>query len=468
MPSSLPKNKLFFLVAVTTVACIILLPPPSTSFSLSPYSSSSLSFQNRCGCCQQHSSLVILHAKKKKKKNKTKPSNNKGFGNTNNQEPVVESEPAVSADVVARLNALYSLEADIENEEKQKDIVNSDLSESEEIRSSEAAEIKLDLTQEDESETTETAKNLNTADNDNKDDDDSEAANLSKRYMEEFEYQQRMAQNQKNKHQLVQLSSSPLIFTIDEFIDPEACRRVQNDATGCYDLMYPEKLSDNLYNGQESEMDGLLFNLASSKDHTTDDPYPDGLHMDTNNKCLNRHVTCILYLNDIPEECGGATVFPLSRTMSDDPVLQASQRLLNAKISHTRQKMPTKELQSDARLLETRLPVQDDFLENPDTSTAIRIQPKAGKLLVFFSRDENGQADPRAWHAGERIKPNGEDQATEKRILTLFKEVYYEEDNGKREETPLEDYLAPMVEEQRTWLKAKAKLQRALLEPSSS
>merc|ERR1712238_222569 len=87
--------------------------------------------------------------------------------------------------------------------------------------------------------------------------------------------------------------------------------------------------------------------------------YPDGLHMDTNNQCLNRHVTCILYLNDVPEECGGATVFPLARTLPDDPVVAASQRLLKQQMSHTRQPIIMKQqqqqqqLQADAHLLET-------------------------------------------------------------------------------------------------------------------
>mmetsp|Transcript_47938 Transcript_47938/g.116594 ORF Transcript_47938/g.116594 Transcript_47938/m.116594 type:complete len:458 (+) Transcript_47938:51-1424(+) len=454
MPSSLPRNRLLFLAA--TVLTYNLRLPSSAAFSFSTIKPPS-------DCARNSLSTVVLHAKKKKKK---RNSSDKGFGNAQNrkQEPVVESEAATtSADVVARLNALYTLEADTEDDEKdQSEVDSSEISESDlSIESEvETSKVEYDASTDERSHTGEQSDHSHS---------DEVSLLLAQRYREEFEYQQYMAQNQTHMHQLVQLSSSPLIFTIDEFIDPETCRRVQNDATGCFDLMYPEQLSDKLFNGQESEMDGLLFNLASSQEHTTDDPYPDGLHMDTNNRCLNRHVTCILYLNDIPEECGGATVFPLARTMSDDPVLQASQRLLNAKISHTRQQLPTEELKSDARLLESRLPVQDDFLETPDTSTVIRIQPKAGKLLVFFSRDENGQDDARTWHAGERIKPNDHNQMTEKRILTLFKEVFYEDDNNvKTTETPLEEYLAPMVEEQRIWLKAKAKLQRALLEQSSS
>lgn len=352
------------------------------------------------------------------------------------------SDNPKSADVVARLNALYNLEAEDPDTDKQGD-----------------SKVENDIVsvEEDSEKTKEEQEMLS-----------SESQVLAERYKAEFRYEQDLlaAQNS-NKRQLVQLSESPLIFTIDEFIDPEACRRVQNDASGCFDLMYPENVSDDLFNGQESEMDGLLFNLASSLDHAASEgPYPDGLHMDTNNQCLNRHVTCILYLNDVPDECGGATVFPLARTLPSDSVVEASRRLLADKISHTRQKM-NQQLKADAQLLEERLP-QTDFLDNPDTSTAIRIQPKAGRLLVFFSRDSNGHEDPRTWHAGEKIKPDDNNQVIEKRILTLFKEVHSDDaDKVRSKECSLEAYVAPMVDKQRKWLQAKSRLQRAILGVSS-
>ena len=302
-----------------------------------------------------------------------------------------------------------------------------------------------------------------------------------------------------SKRQLVQISSNPLLFIMDNFIDPQLCQKVDNDANGCFQLLFPETIAEQLFQGQASDMDGLLFNAASSRDHTTTTSsssaaakqeslhpyYPDGLHMDTNNQCLFRHVTCILYLNDVPEECGGATVFPVARALSKnkDPALQAAQRLLDHSMSHTKSReIITLGLEDEARLLESR--IDTNCVANPTTGTAIRVQPRAGRLLVFFSRDDQGRPDPRTWHAGERIRPHPTDgSVTEKRILTLFKEVDYTEQQvdlstggaaaaaaeavvvsrRQEQECTLEAYLAPQVAAQRKWLKAKAQLQKALL-----
>lgn len=292
-----------------------------------------------------------------------------------------------------------------------------------------------------------------------------ETTQLKGLYTQESQ-QQLENQGRNNKSRLVKVSTNPLIFTIEEFIDPEACRRVQNNADGCFDLLFPERLSDALFDGQESELDSLLFNTANSREHDMNTAlhYPDGLHMDTNNQCLFRHVTCILYLNDVPEECGGATVFPLARTLPGDPALAAACRLLDQKLSHTRSRScATLGLEADARVIETR--VGTDFIQRPDTDTALRIQPRAGRLLIFFSRDEKGREDPRTWHAGERIQAGRNGEMTEKRILTLFKEVDYEgiPDPGQGE-TTFEGFLAPLVEKQRKWLHAKTQSQSAILQ----
>ena len=298
-----------------------------------------------------------------------------------------------------------------------------------------------------------------------------ETAMLKAIYTEQFNQQEEQRKKGPVPRRLVQISQSPLMFTIDEFVDPAACARVQSNGAGCFDLNFPEQVSDLLFNGQASELDGLLFNQASSTDHRNKnsdndntDAYPDGLHMDTNGRCLFRHVTAILYLNDVPEECGGATVFPLARTLPNDPALAASRRLLASQISHTRSRAVVgTSLAADAQLLETRV-VGTNFGKNPNTETAIRIQPKAGRLLVFFSRYYNGEEDPRAWHAGERLcehskssESESESLVTEKRILTLFKQVDYTDTHHEpsRAQTTFEDYLAPLIREQQTWLQAK-------------
>ena len=312
---------------------------------------------------------------------------------------------------------------------------------------------------------------------DEEDDSDDEAtlaetARLTAIYTEQFHQQQEQLLKKVPQRRLVQqISQTPLLFLIDEFLDPAACARVQSNGAGCFDLSFPEQLSDLLFQAQESEMDGLLFNEASSSDHSdSSGVFPDGLHMDTNGQCELRHVTAILYLNDVPEECGGATVFPFARTLPADPALAASRRLLAERISHTRSPSCVGGLQADAQLLESR-GVGSNYGANPETETAIRIQPKAGRLLVFFSRDSNGEEDPAAWHAGERLydRKSASSESlvrTEKRILTLFKEVDYADtdydDQPSREESTLEAFLAPQIREQQKWLQAKAQSQSRL------
>ena len=294
-------------------------------------------------------------------------------------------------------------------------------------------------------------------------------------YMEEFRQQELREKEEgttttlTRPRTLVRVSKNPLIFTMDDFLDPVACSRVDSKGSGCFELYYPENVSDRLFNKQESEMDSLLFRHSTSTEHNEKPNaglyYPDGVHMDTTNSCMFRHVTAILYLNDIPNtECGGGTVFPLARALPNDPALLASRRLLSEKISHTRSKAAVGDLAADANLLESR--IGTNFAKDPHTETAIRIQPKAGRLLIFFSRDCNGKEDPRAWHAGERIKDNPVDNSvTEKRILNLFKQVDYNNDgltNGRaqpsRAQTTFEEYLAPQIQEQQQWLQAIAQL----------
>jgi hypothetical protein len=317
---------------------------------------------------------------------------------------------------------------------------------------------------------------------DNKDDSEEEAtlaetARLTAIYTEQFHQQQEQLLKKKipQRRLVQQLSQSPLLFLIDDFLDPAECARVQSNGAGCFHLNFPEQLSDLLFQTQESEMDGLLFNQVSSRDHSdSSGVFPDGLHMDTNGQCELRHVTAILYLNDVPEECGGATVFPLARTLPADLALAASRRLLAEGISHTRSRSCVGELQADAQLLESRGVGSNYDGANPETETAIRIQPKAGRLLVFFSRKSNGEEDPAAWHAGERLYDGNKSESseslvvTEKRILTLFKQVdytdtdYYDPPPSRVESTTLEAFLSPQIREQQKWLQAKAQSQSQL------
>jgi hypothetical protein len=271
-------------------------------------------------------------------------------------------------------------------------------------------------------------------------------------YTRYFELEgKKLARHKRSK--LVQISGSPLMFTIDEFVDPESCAHAETNHA--FQFQFRQQVATLLFDGQSSFRDGLRYNSASSDDINNDMIFPDGLHMDTNNECIFRHVTVILYLNDVPTNCGGATVFPLARTLENDPALLASRRLLAEKISHTRScglvRRSGERRETDAKLLETR--VGGNFIEDPNLETAIRVQPKAGRLLLFFSRTADGKDDPRAWHGGERLldgvdKNTGETVMTEKKILTLFKQVDYGVDNPTAIATTFEAYLSPQIIQQ--------------------
>lgn len=297
------------------------------------------------------------------------------------------------------------------------------------------------------------------ADDDSTHDDDSDEFIGFTRY---FENEGKKLPFHKRKR-LVQISSTPLIFTMDDFVDAESCSRAETSES--VQLSFRQKVADVLFKGQTSLLDGLRFNSASSSDPNNNSSaevtFPDGIHMDTNNDCIFRHATAILYLNNVPVECGGATIFPLARALESDPALLASRRLLEEKISHTRScglvRRNGIRREVDAKLLETR--VGSNYFENPCTQTAIRVQPKVGRLLLFFSRTSDGMDDPRCWHGGERLRNSvdnisGEILVTEKRILTLFKQVDYGSDYPAMSASTFEAFLAPQILEQRAFLES--------------
>ena len=279
---------------------------------------------------------------------------------------------------------------------------------------------------------------------------------------------------------LRKISSNPLIFTIDDFVDAETCAKLlsgkgsamyqlleQDDDASQAQLAFASLVASELFVGQWGPNDGIRLNHANSSDGSDPVPCPDGLHVDTNNEAVYRGVTCILYLDDVPRECGGATVFPLAGFPEEHPALLASRELLAEQVTHTRGY--TLERSSDEEK-STRLAA---LLEAcADDETVLRVQPEAGMLCVFFTRTSDGEIDPRSWHGGERIFPMrstlgvgceaGDDLIVQKNIITLFKEVQYTDEHEHPpwdEQTArqsFESYLAPQVAAQRKYLEELA------------
>ena len=212
---------------------------------------------------------------------------------------------------------------------------------------------------------------------------------------------------------------------------------------------------------------------------------PDGLHVDTNNGHLFRHVTAILYLTDEPRPpgeiappegtydagggaprdrghcfvAGGGTTFPLA----DPPDLNridrykrnnlqgAARRLLERGIHHTKGDVGERATH-DGRALEgagldtfyrdhPRLARERyDYGPSRKRPPGVRVVPAAGKLIYFHNVDDAGAPDPRSFHGAEELlatlpaPPSFRDEdvlpsvrttavGIEKSILVFFKEI---------------------------------------------
>lgn len=175
---------------------------------------------------------------------------------------------------------------------------------------------------------------------------------------------------------LRKVSQSPLVFIFDEFVDKNLLESLQHRPTigfGKADMIqllidispaaaepnpaqreFMELISSELFNGQWGANDALRVNCTKSTDPqnnssaSTASSYPEGLHVDTNNHAIFRSVTCILYLNDLAPECGGATIFPLAQSAETDAMLCASRSLLRQRCMHTRTRQPVTMSEADA------------------------------------------------------------------------------------------------------------------------
>jgi hypothetical protein len=197
---------------------------------------------------------------------------------------------------------------------------------------------------------------------------------------------------------------------------------------------------------------------------------PDGLHVDTNNGKLFRHITAILYLtdnheigssivhhDDINGVLGGGTSFPLAVPIDqqythNDMLLEAAQRLLNSGIHHTKGDENEND-NSFGRIVEkSALDVffreelrNEIIIENQcnyyaKNSMGLRVMPEAGKLIYFHNVDDDGLPDHMSFHGGEELVSPYPDSALAgpslmpaektKSILVFFKEI------------PLESFVA--------------------------
>lgn len=178
---------------------------------------------------------------------------------------------------------------------------------------------------------------------------------------------------------------------------------------------------------------------------------PDGLHVDTNNGKLFRHITAILYLTDNQDgywatnegntffAAGGGTTFPLATPYHGDNaegscdanLHEAARGLLECNVQHTK----GDEDGTAASVLESA--ALDVFYRDigkyhpGGPNNGLRVMPEQGKLIYFHNVDDAGFPDPLSFHGGEELVallPPSNDStqvavANTKSILVFFKEI---------------------------------------------
>ena len=241
------------------------------------------------------------------------------------------------------------------------------------------------------------------------------------------------------------LSESPLILINESFLDPQSCQQIiqaaqlygnqwSSPASISQDIKYelpsfplpagfkPTEAAQ-LLEDTFQEIDNIIGCSRTSVDVNpkvhhyprSDDSklsLPSGLHVDVNAR-PKRYATAILYLtslNDTINQGNGATVFPAASN-ENDSVKEAANYLIQRDLLHTDHAIANGDEQdiAMARLL----------LKEAHSGTSI--VPKVGKLLIFFTCDDDGEVDPLTWHGADAV--NARQQTEDKWTLQIFKEL---------------------------------------------
>jgi hypothetical protein len=206
------------------------------------------------------------------------------------------------------------------------------------------------------------------------------------------------------------------------------------------------------HNG-EPQFPRLISYQPSNEKTTTTPVIADGVHVDTNNGQLFRHMTIILYLTTNTN--GGATTFPLAKSVESQSLLgtqlvqqhsklmDAAQCLLDNNVHHSHCVSIHKntQLQQCGKLLEDaatelfdRQQQQQQQQRNEEGNDdsipyGIRVTPQAGYICVMSNIRSDGRPDPASFHAGETVyvengnNSNNPHATRTKDAITFFKEI---------------------------------------------
>ena len=144
---------------------------------------------------------------------------------------------------------------------------------------------------------------------------------------------------------------------------------------------------------------------------------PIGLRVDTNAVFI--YATTILYLTTVSQHGGDVTtVFPCASMAGADAITTASgsdakrgagHAILFEQVLHTIHACASAKQHAET------------LLAAADTGEELSVFPKAGKMLIFFSRGDDGAVDPCSFHGGGAAV--GVEVADGKWVMQLCKEV---------------------------------------------
>jgi len=208
------------------------------------------------------------------------------------------------------------------------------------------------------------------------------------------------------------LATRPVTLVFDDFATPEECASLLTDPDR-YVAVNADKSTDPHHATLRilAERLGQITGVPPHSHETfrrhingrTPPGATDQLHVDTNNGKLATFATGICYLTAVPPNAGGTTNLPLADASDDNMMLAAARELCEANVHH--------------------VAIEHDACHTLSASTecggGIQVQPKLGRLLLFYGRDDSGKVDPRSWHRADPIY--GDDAV--KGIAVFLKEV---------------------------------------------
>mmetsp|Transcript_50673 Transcript_50673/g.162177 ORF Transcript_50673/g.162177 Transcript_50673/m.162177 type:complete len:377 (+) Transcript_50673:953-2083(+) len=131
-----------------------------------------------------------------------------------------------------------------------------------------------------------------------------------------------------------------------------------------------------------------------------------GLHVDANHQKHHRWATVLVYLNTLPQGCGGETVFPCAGGAGTEPARDAATQLFGAGLRNTAEAVAItvgEEGEIEVGEVEGATEAATGLvMASEDPARGLWVRPVKGSAVLFYTRDPKGAgvADPMSIHAG--------------------------------------------------------------------